>query len=358
MRVRLSAAAVLATIAAGGVTAATMHKEVVLAVDGQETTVNTMALSVEDVLESNGVVPAPGDKVNADLASMPHNGQRIVVQRLKTVELKLDGEPTLVQTHASTVADVLAEQGLSTSAVEADLDEQLPVAGGDLEVILPKTVRLDDGGERSQAPVAAKTVGDALTALGKPLEAGDRVTPAAGTPLVEDLDIEVTRVRTAEETVVEPVRPPENEVEDPALIRGKRVVETAGTPGSAEVVYNVKRVNGRVVERTKVSSTVVTAPRPATVRIGTKPGAPHEPYGIWDAIAMCESTGNWAINNGNGFYGGIQFTQSTWEAYGGTEYAPRADLATREEQIHVAKRVQAQQGWGAWPACTSRLGLR
>jgi murein DD-endopeptidase MepM/ murein hydrolase activator NlpD len=77
----------------------------------------------------------------------------------------------------------------------------------------------------------------------------------------------------------------------------------------------------------------------------------------WDKVAACESTGDWDINTGNGFYGGLQFTQSTWEAYGGTAYAPRADLATRDQQIAVAEKVLDGQGPGAWPACSERAGL-
>ena len=79
---------------------------------------------------------------------------------------------------------------------------------------------------------------------------------------------------------------------------------------------------------------------------------------VWDDVAQCESGGNWSINTGNGFYGGVQFDQNTWERWGGLEYAPRADLATREEQIAIAKKTQAVQGWGAWPSCSSKLGLR
>ena len=73
----------------------------------------------------------------------------------------------------------------------------------------------------------------------------------------------------------------------------------------------------------------------------------------WDRLAMCESSGNWSINTGNGFYGGLQFYQPTWEAFGGLEYAPRADLATKEQQIIVAERVLASQGPQAWPDCTN-----
>ncbi|MGJ5756469.1 LysM domain-containing protein [Streptomyces puniciscabiei] len=77
----------------------------------------------------------------------------------------------------------------------------------------------------------------------------------------------------------------------------------------------------------------------------------------WNKVAACESSGNWSINTGNGYYGGLQFTQSTWEAYGGTRYAPRADLATREQQIAVAEKVLDGQGPGAWPVCSVRAGL-
>ncbi|WP_406180557.1 transglycosylase family protein [Streptomyces canus] len=77
----------------------------------------------------------------------------------------------------------------------------------------------------------------------------------------------------------------------------------------------------------------------------------------WNKVAACESSNNWSINTGNGYYGGLQFTQSTWEAYGGTRYAPRADLATRDQQIAVAEKVLDGQGPGAWPACSVRAGL-
>ncbi|AXK36312.1 LysM peptidoglycan-binding domain-containing protein [Streptomyces armeniacus] len=77
----------------------------------------------------------------------------------------------------------------------------------------------------------------------------------------------------------------------------------------------------------------------------------------WDKVAECESTNNWAINTGNGYFGGLQFTQSTWEAFGGTEYAPRADLATKAQQIAVAEKVLDGQGPGAWPSCGPRAGL-
>ncbi|MEU0949607.1 transglycosylase family protein [Streptomyces canus] len=78
--------------------------------------------------------------------------------------------------------------------------------------------------------------------------------------------------------------------------------------------------------------------------------------GVWDRIAQCESGGNWHINTGNGYYGGLQFSAGTWRAYGGTAYAATADQATKSQQIAVATKVQGAQGWGAWPTCSARAG--
>lgn len=77
----------------------------------------------------------------------------------------------------------------------------------------------------------------------------------------------------------------------------------------------------------------------------------------WDQLAECESGGDWDINTGNGFYGGLQFTASTWDAFGGEEYANNAHQASREQQILIAERVQDAQGWNAWPTCSDKLGL-
>ena len=76
----------------------------------------------------------------------------------------------------------------------------------------------------------------------------------------------------------------------------------------------------------------------------------------WDELAECESSGNWSTNTGNGYYGGVQFSDSTWDAYGGEAYAPRADQATREQQIAIAEKTLAGQGHGAWPGCSASTG--
>lgn len=79
---------------------------------------------------------------------------------------------------------------------------------------------------------------------------------------------------------------------------------------------------------------------------------------VWDALAQCEAGGDWANSSNGTYFGGIQIHPQTWAGYGGTEYAPQAHLATREQQIAIGEKILAEQGWGAWPACSAQLELR
>jgi hypothetical protein len=115
-------------------------------------------------------------------------------------------------------------------------------------------------------------------------------------------------------------------------------------------------VDGKFTGRTVVERHMLREPRTQIVRVGTK----HRPVVVnsglnWDAVAACESNGNWHINTGNGYYGGLQFDYSTWLSNGGGAYAPRADLATREEQITVATRLYNARGTSPWPVCGQYL---
>ncbi|WP_281164113.1 transglycosylase family protein [Demetria terragena] len=83
----------------------------------------------------------------------------------------------------------------------------------------------------------------------------------------------------------------------------------------------------------------------------------HDVRGVWDDVADCESGENWSINTGNGYYGGLQFSASTWSGFGGKTYGTTANKATRSEQIIIAKKVLEKQGPGAWPTCSKRAGL-
>lgn len=118
---------------------------------------------------------------------------------------------------------------------------------------------------------------------------------------------------------------------------------------------------GRRIARVGALTAVAAAPLgvAGTAMAAPSSSAPSaEKSATWDKLAHCESTGNWDANTGNGFKGGLQFTQSSWKRFGGKQYAPSADQATREQQIEVAKEVKKEQGWKAWPACTKKLGWR
>jgi len=109
-------------------------------------------------------------------------------------------------------------------------------------------------------------------------------------------------------------------------------------------------------KRALATAAVLTATTTFPVIVATQ-DASAASISTWDKVAACESTNNWHINTGNGYYGGLQFSQSTWAAYGGTKYAARADLATKQQQINIAEKVLASQGPGAWPVCSVRAGL-
>lgn len=109
--------------------------------------------------------------------------------------------------------------------------------------------------------------------------------------------------------------------------------------------------NHRTITRVLLAGAVVAAP----LAVAAPANAASE--STWDSVAKCEATGNWKIDSGNGFSGGLQFTRSTWAAFGGTQYSSNAKDATREQQIAVAERVLQQQGPGAWPVCSKKAGL-
>ncbi|ETB51213.1 resuscitation-promoting factor rpfB, partial [Mycobacterium avium 10-5560] len=200
-----------------------------------------------------------------------------------------------------------------------------------------------------------------LSAAGAPLAESDQVAPPASAPIVDGMEIQVTRNRIQQVTERMPLPPNARRIEDPDMNMSRQVVEDPGSPGTQDVTFSVATVNGVETGRLPIANTVITPARESVVRVGTKPGTEVPPISdgsIWDAIAGCEAGGNWAINTGNGYYGGVQFDQGTWERNGGLRFAPRADLATREEQITVAEVTRERQGWGAWPVCSGRAGAR
>jgi resuscitation-promoting factor RpfA len=102
---------------------------------------------------------------------------------------------------------------------------------------------------------------------------------------------------------------------------------------------------------------LAAAPLAAAIPFAMTSPAQAATANTWERLAGCESGGNWQINTGNGYYGGVQFSDGTWDGNGGDKYAPRADLATKGEQMLIAEKVLDARGWSPWPACSSRLGL-
>jgi LysM repeat protein len=139
-------------------------------------------------------------------------------------------------------------------------------------------------------------------------------------------------------------------IKDPDLIFPG---ETIRIPSAGEKLPD--RLKPAAAPPPKPAVTPAQAPAPAPKPAPAAPVVHATGSGVWYRLAQCESGGNWAINTGNGFYGGLQFTLSTWRSVGGSGYPNQASAS---EQIARAKILQARSGWGAWPACSARLGLR
>ncbi|WJY97124.1 resuscitation-promoting factor [Corynebacterium fournieri] len=367
---RAVAGSVAGAVMLGGAgTALATQKQVTVDVNGEETNVRTYAADVAGVLDSAGVEVAPEDLVYPAPGEELSNGDTVTVRTAKPVAVVIDGVAQQITSTASTVGELIDQAGVAgASAVDVDRDQ--PVKDGmNVAVTTPKIVALRDGGKLSYVSAAANTVGDLLAARGVTFDSDDRLNVALTDEIVPGMDIVLDRVSTTDrpETVV--VEAPAEYVEDDTLDEGEEKVREQGEQGETKVIHRTVTVNGVVESEGVAEEKEVKKAKPAVIARGTKQAeesesntgaaAPAVANGsVWDSLAQCESGGNWAINTGNGFQGGLQFTPSTWAGYGGTAYAPSAHMATREQQIAVAERVQASQGWGAWPACTASLGIR
>ncbi|ART68453.1 resuscitation-promoting factor [Mycobacterium dioxanotrophicus] len=355
--------AVLVTLTAAGGFAVSAHKTVTLNVDGTAMTVTTMKSRVIDVVKENGFDVGDRDDLYPAANQPVQDAGNIVLHRSRPLEVSLDGQTSQqVWTTASTVDEALAQlQMTDTAPAAASRGTRVPLGGMALPVVSAKTVQIDDGGAVSTVHLAAANVAGLLDAAGAPLQQNDTVVPAASSPVTEGMHVQVTRMRIEKVTERMPLQPDNKRIEDTSMNMSRQVVEDPGAPGTQDVTFAVAKVNGVETGRLPVANVVITPARDGVLRVGAKPGTEVPPVAngsTWDALASCEAGGNWAINTGNGFYGGVQFDQNTWERQGGLRYAARADLATREEQIAIATVTQARQGWGAWPVCSGRIGAR
>lgn len=354
-----------AVLVGGAGTALATQKQVTVDVNGEETNVRTYAADVAGALSSAGVEVAPEDLVYPAPGEKLSSGDTVTVRTAKPVAVVIDGVAQEITSTAGTVGELIDQAGVAGhSAVDVDRDQ--PVTDGmNLNVTTPKIVALRDGGDLTYVAAAAKTVGDLLAARGVTFDTDDRLNVALTDAIEPGMEIVLDRVSTVErpETVV--VEAPAEYVDDDSLDEGEEEVREKGEQGETKVIHRTVTVNGQVESEGVAEEKEVKKAKPALIARGTKQAgntgaaAPAVASGsVWDSLAQCESGGNWAINTGNGFSGGLQFTPSTWAGHGGTAYAPSAHLATREQQIAIAERVQASQGWGAWPACTASLGIR
>ncbi|WP_284819446.1 transglycosylase family protein [Corynebacterium rhinophilum] len=374
---RLATGGVLSTLVVGGVVAVAAQKDLVVEVNGDKVELATFAKDVDGALQAAGVQVGEEDIVSPAPSESVADGDEISVRTAKPVAVSIDGEQQQLSTTDLTVSDLLNNlQGVNPGAAvksgEDDVDKDTQLKDGmDLEVVSPKIIKINDGGKNTYTKIAAKTVDDVLKERGIKLDEDDRVFPAKEEKVTEGMSIKVERIDIQTEDVTEEFDAEPHFVDDPELEVGAEEVREQGEKGKREITRKVVLKNGKKESEEVIKDEVVVGPKPATIARGTKQAEP-EPQGgnsgaaapavadgsVWDSIAQCESTGNWSINTGNGFSGGLQFAPSTWAGFGGTEYAPEAWQATREQQIAVAQKVQASQGWGAWPACTAKLGLR
>lgn len=363
---RLATGGMLATLVVGGGAAVATQKDVTLDVNGEIMQASSMSSDVQGILDSAGVNVGDQDLVTPALGESVDDDETITVRSTRQVNLIIDGKASEVDTTALTVGDLLNQigRGDSNDALSTASNQSIPLEGMDLEISTNKFFTINDGGKEGRMSLPAATVGDIFKLRGTPLGPDDKVTPSADTPLTENMHVDVLRVSNKEVTEERDIEPPVRRVEDPNAPEGEETVVNPGAAGRERVTVRIREVNGEEAGREVIKRDELTPARERVVSVGTKPAAPAAASApavaggtVWDELVQCEATGNWAINTGNGFYGGLQFTQQTWEGFGGTQYAPRADLATREQQIAVAEKVQAAQGWGAWPACTSKMGL-
>jgi uncharacterized protein YabE (DUF348 family) len=341
-------------------------KSVHLLVDGKPMTVQTTGAHVSDVLGAEGYAVHSHDLLAPAADTTIHNGQTIVFKRGRQLHLTINGENTNVWTTEPTVAQALSVLGIAPADfVSVSRSKRLPLSPTAIVLRTPKHVTVVHDHKRSKLVTTDATVGQVLSDLNINLRKHDRLSPRMKAPVADGMRIVVKRVGIKHVTKTESIPYSVVHRSDSSMYQGNSSVVTSGVEGAKRLVYSVVYVDGKWSGRTLLSSAVLRQPQTEIERVGTKqrpvvhttPSPPPVTSGShnWDAVAACESGGDWSINTGNGFYGGLQFTISTWDAYGGQAYAPRADLASRDAQISVAERVLASQGSGAWPVCGANL---
>ncbi len=359
----IASATALAGILGSGTAMAVTDKSVTLTVDGVSSTVHTFGGTVSDALAKRGITIGAHDVVVPSASSPLTDGEQIVVRYGRPLIVTIDGRTKTVWVTAATVSDALAQAGIH-AAENADfsVNRSTPLGrqGLALTITTPMTVTVKVGGKPTTLTTTDATVGEVLASRHVSLGKLDKVSPALDTPTTPDMTIAVDRITQKTVTRTETLPYQTVKTNDSSMLQGTSQVTQAGQDGEKKVVEVTTYTNGKQTSTQVTSSTVVTQPVARLVLVGTQtPPASTSTSGstsglnlsnsaMWDRIAQCESSGNWSINTGNGYYGGLQFDIRTWLGNGGGQYAPRADLASRAEQITIANRVYASRGLQPW----------
>jgi uncharacterized protein YabE (DUF348 family) len=347
---------------------ANLNKAVTLSVDGQTTDVRTTAHTVGALLESKGIELNSHDVVAPSVNTKVQDGARIAVKYGRQVTFTVDGEAQSVWTTATTVDDALNALTVDLAGAELSTSRSSAIGRQGLTIVIgtQKKIILLDAGKKRTITTTGQTLADALVAAKIKVDKDDKLSASPDTRLVDGKKFTFTQVDVNSKTKKIKVDFDTVRKKSSKLKKGTTKIDTEGVRGVRAVTYEIVRHNGKIVKRVKIKSKLLSKPKTEVVLVGTKKpktstsggstSSGSTPSGsVWDKLAKCESGGNWSINTGNGYYGGLQFSLSTWRAYGGSGLPSNA---SRERQIAIAKKLQADAGWGAWPACSRKIGLR
>ena len=359
----LVALGVVAALAVGGTTYgyASLSNTITMSVDGETREVTTLGDTVGEVLASEGIEVGERDIVAPGLDEAVEDGSSINVRFARPFEVTVDGKESTHWVTATDVASALSEIGASFRDAELSASRGLTIGrdGLSLEVITPKKLTVKIGAHKAvHRTVVALTVEEALKELGVAIHQPDETKPGLGTVVHDGDKIVFTNVRVVRKNVTgEAIDFSTIEREDDTMTEGETTLVRAGREGLRNVTYRLEFRNGELTVRKVLHQKVVREPVAEIVEVGTAPAVEAYATGntVWDALAQCESGGNWATNTGNGYYGGLQFNLGTWQSYGGTGLPSEN---SRETQIAVATRLRdASGGYGPWPGCAASLGL-
>jgi uncharacterized protein YabE (DUF348 family) len=349
---KLTALTAAVVLAGGALGASALDKTVTISVDGQPMSATSFAGTVGDLLKGQGIEVGPRDVVIPALDSPVTDGATVQVQFARKVTLQVDGKQTEFYTTANTLDGALAAaqlRGLGGADFSVSRSIGIGREGLTVDVTTPKTVTLEVAGKAKKVTTTAGSVAELLGEQNIGMSVDDAIRPALDAVVKNGQQISLTRIEKTTKTVTEKVAYNVIKTMSKSMYTGQTKVTTAGKNGKARVTYVYTTVNGGKASKKVVDRVVIVAPKSARVTVGTKASNLNlARAAMWDRIARCESGGNWSINTGNGYYGGLQFNTGSWLANGGADFAPRADLASRAEQITVANRYYATSGLGPW----------